>query len=631
MKKRILSILLSVVLILSAAPVGAVTAFAADERVTVTYIDENGMEREAENCIRMGSSFAVEDYSFEAGEWYVVNGSFRVTGRIENHAPAEDPAHLILGYASGLHAEQGIHNPEGKGLVIYTHSETVPGILEATAAGDINADAAIGGNAAEAKQSGDLIINGGIITATGGVYGGAGIGGGFQGGCGNVVINGGTVTAVGGSSIGGAGIGAGAASEIISGEIAVNGGTVTATGGDYGGAGIGGGYGGGCKKITISGGSVTATGGSYGGAGIGKGFTAENGEVNGTILITGGTVTATGGLHSAGIGGGNNYNDEPGFKVDTITITGGDITATGNGAAAIGGGHNCPDHGTTVIGEDLEILAGNSAEDAYYHDHELYLLKRAPFAEVHALPAYTVKHLLQKADGTGYEEAESETLHAHTGDRTRAAIKDYDGFVPLSFEQQTVKKDGSTVVEICYDRIPAPVHEHAFSTEWSVSESAHWHASLCAHAVAADLGGHTFDGGATVGNETVFTCTVCGYKKTETEDETAKLLEEALSALADLEKQLEAKEARLEELNGEAEAKNAEIASLNEEIDSLNSELYAAKKEIERLKAQSGETGAGEEEDGVCPKCGKVHADDFIGRITCFFNRLVRFFENLFR
>ena len=629
MKKRIIGILLSVLLVLGAAPIGAVTAFAADERVTVTYIDENGMEREAENCIRMGSSFAVEDYSFEAGEWYVVNGSFRVTGRIENRAPAEDPAHLILGYASGLHAEQGIHNPEGKGLVIYTHSTTVPGYLEATAAGDHNADAAIGGNAAEAKKSGDLIINGGIITATGGVNGGAGIGGGFQGSAGNIVINGGTVTAVGGANIGGAGIGSGPAAEIISGEITINGGTVTATGGSYGGAGIGGGYGGGAEKITINGGIVTATGGEFGGAGIGKGFTAENGENNGEILITGGTVKATGGLHSAGIGGGNNYNDDPGFKVDTITITGGDITATGNDAAAIGGGHNCPDHGTTVIGDGLEILVGNSAQDAYYHDHELYLLKRAPFAEVHALPAYTVRHLLQKADGTGYEAAETETLHAHTGDVTRAAFRDFDGFIPLSFAQQTVKKDGSTIVEICYDRVPAPVHEHTFSTEWSGSETAHWHASLCSHSVVSDLGEHTFDGGVVIGDKTVFTCTVCGYEKVETEDETAKQLTEALAALADLEEQLAAKEAELNKLTSEAEAKDAEITALNAEIESLNSQLDAAEKEIERLKAQSGDPGTGEDEP--CSKCGKVHADDFIGRIKCFFNRLGDFFKNLFK
>ena len=624
MKKQIISILLSVLLVLSAVPIGAVAAFADGERITVTYIDENGEEQEAENCIKMASAEAADAYSFEAGEWYVVTGTFTVNNRIENNAPADDPAHLILGFGCILKAEMGIHNPEGKGLVIYAHSATVPGSLEAEAAGDKNADAAIGGNAAEAKNSGDLTINGGIITAIGGNNGGAGIGGGFQGSAGNVVINGGTVTAVGGGSLGAAGIGGGGASDLNNGTITINGGTVTATGGSYGGTGIGGGYDGGFKKITINGGTVTATGGSYGGAGIGKGFTAEDGAANGTILITGGTVTATGGLHSAGIGGGNNYNDEPGFKVDNITITGGEITATGDGTAAIGGGHNCPDHGTTVIGEDLEIIAGNSADDCYYHNHELYLLKRAPYAEVHAIPSYTVRHMKQNADRTGYEEAETETLHGYTGEYTRAAFKTYDGFIPLSFEQQTVKKDGTAVVEIRYNRLPEPVHEHTFSTEWSADASAHWHASACGHAVAADLGEHTFDEGVKTDDKTVFTCTVCGYEKVETEDETAKLLEEALAAISNLEKQLAAKQAELETMKDESEES---IAALNAEIASLNAQLDAAKEEIEQLKAQSD---PGTEEDAACEKCGKVHADNFFGRIVCFFNRIGNFFKNLF-
>ena len=636
MKKRSISFLLSFLLVLSAIPVGAAAAFAegGDEvkRVTAGYVDENGEKQEVENCIQLSSSFDVEEFSFEAGEWYIAKGAYTVTGRIENNAPADDPAHLILGYAGGLNAMQGIHNPEGKGLIIYTYSTAVPGILQATVPDTHIADAAIGGNAAEAQRSGDLTINGGIISATGGKDGGAGIGGGFQGACGNVVINGGTVTAVGGGSFGGAGIGGGAASEIAGGKITINGGTVTATGGEYGGAGIGGGYGGGFEKITINGGSVTATGGKLGGAGIGKGFPAENGETNGTILITGGTVTATGGKDSAGIGGSNNYPDEPGSKVDTITITGGEITAMGNNTAAIGGGRYCTDHGTAVLSDGIEILAGSSEADRYYHNHELYCLKRAPYAFVHPVPAYTVRHLQQNADGTGYEEAETETLYGHTGEETKAKFRTYDGFVPLSFEQQTVKADGTTEVEIRYDRLPAPVHEHTFASVWSSNDLTHWHASDCGHAVAADLAEHTFDGGVKNGDETVYTCTVCGYEKTETGDVTAKLLEEALAEKAGLEAQLAAKEAELDKLKDESETQSGMITELNAEIDSLNAKLDAAQKEIERLKALSGDPGTGDEEneDTACAKCGKVHADNFIGRIVCFFNRIGNFFRNLF-
>ena len=86
----------------------------------------------------------------------------------------------------------------------------------------------------------------------------AGIGGGDKLSCGNIVINGGTVTATGGDYA--AGIGG---VEGSCGAITISGGTVTATGG-YRGAGIGSGNYGSCGAITISGGTVTATGGGDG-------------------------------------------------------------------------------------------------------------------------------------------------------------------------------------------------------------------------------------------------------------------------------------------------------------------------------------------------------------------------------
>lgn len=146
---------------------------------------------------------------------------------------------------------------------------------------------------------------------------GAGIGGGFKISCGNIVINSGTITATGGYDAAGIGIGGGDGS---CGNITINGGTITATG-DGGGAGIGGGYGNACGNITISGGTVSATGGYYA-AGIGGG--RSNGAC-GTITIksTVTSVTATKGSdapNSIGSGG------ENGTAI-TVTIGG---TVTGN-------------------------------------------------------------------------------------------------------------------------------------------------------------------------------------------------------------------------------------------------------------------------------------------------------------
>ena len=134
----------------------------------------------------------------------------------------------------------------------------------------------------------------------------AGIGGGYEIACGNIVINSGTVTATGGQGAAGIGSGQGAGC----GNITINGGTVTATGGTYG-AGIGSGGDGddyaSCGNITISGGTVEATGGK-GAAGIGGG---RNNGACGTITITSGvtSVKATKGEGAESIGKGNEGQD----------------------------------------------------------------------------------------------------------------------------------------------------------------------------------------------------------------------------------------------------------------------------------------------------------------------------------
>ena len=143
--------------------------------------------------------------------------------------------------------------------------------------------------------------------------------------CGNIVIEGGIITATGAQD---AGIGA---SNAKCGNITISGGTVTVTGSN--GAGIGASNAE-CGDITISGGTDTATGGTMA-AGIGGG-SSDNGWC-GNITISGGTVTATGGFMSAGIGTGSENG------CGDITITSGvtHVTATkGSGASASIGAAN---------------------------------------------------------------------------------------------------------------------------------------------------------------------------------------------------------------------------------------------------------------------------------------------------
>ena len=132
---------------------------------------------------------------------------------------------------------------------------------------------------------------------------GAGIGGGYGYGksCGNIEIQGGDITATGGGSAAGIGSGQGG----ICGTITISGGS------------IGSGYGNNtsCVAITITGGTVTATG-DYGAAGIGSGYYASCGAITITTDVT--QVTATKGGESAP----NSIGAGVGGSCGTVTIGG---------------------------------------------------------------------------------------------------------------------------------------------------------------------------------------------------------------------------------------------------------------------------------------------------------------------
>ena len=195
-----------------------------------------------------------------------------------------------------------------------------------------------------------LTIRGsGMLTATGRNFG-AGIGTKSDGGsCGNIRIEGGTVTASGGE---GAGIGSNNGSTC--GNITITGGTVTANGGDYG-AGIGSGYTfsgtSQCGDITITGGTVTAIGGDDS-AGIGTGTGYDGTSQCGSISISGSaSVTATGGDNGAGIGTGNSG------KCGSISISGGTVMARG-GENATGIGTGNGSNGNKAECGDISISCG---------------------------------------------------------------------------------------------------------------------------------------------------------------------------------------------------------------------------------------------------------------------------------
>lgn len=76
----------------------------------------------------------------------------------------------------------------------------------------------------------------------------------------------------------------------------------------------------------------------------------------------------------------------------------------------------------------------------------------------------------------------------------------------------------------CGKPAPEPSHTHTYSSAWKSDATYHWHAATCEHSSEVkDLTPHTFDKGSVTKEPTAtetgvktFTCTVCGYQKTET-------------------------------------------------------------------------------------------------------------------
>ena len=65
---------------------------------------------------------------------------------------------------------------------------------------------------------------------------------------------------------------------------------------------------------------------------------------------------------------------------------------------------------------------------------------------------YTVVHWWENADDTDFSYHESESLKGKTGEQTAAVAKDYEGFTAQPITQETIAGDGSTIVNVYYNR-----------------------------------------------------------------------------------------------------------------------------------------------------------------------------------
>ena len=315
----------------------------------VSYLDENGDERTADNVTVVESSTT----AWSDG-WYVVNSN--VT--IDNRVTVSGEVHLILADNASLTVNGGINVAESNSFSVYAQSVGKNmGTLTVTGG---SYGAGIGGRNGDKNGSsgGNITINGGNVTATGGEEA-AGIGGGQGGSGGNITINGGSVAATGRVLAAGIGGGSGAGSDASGGNITINGGNVTATSEAFA-AGIGGGQESSGGNITINGGTVTATGGPEG-AGIGSG---SHGSYD-TITINGGSVTATGGELAAGIGdgsGGSGGSFATGADGHALIVASSisDKSQRDSWSGIIFQGDNGEVYGNPTIQENMEIPSGKT-------------------------------------------------------------------------------------------------------------------------------------------------------------------------------------------------------------------------------------------------------------------------------
>ena len=332
MKKKVLSVFLSICMIVSCMVGISITAGAAG---SVNYLDKDGTNKSCTTYTAVSESTTVW-----SDGWYVVDNKTTIYNRVTVTGDVK----LILCDGITLTVPNGITVEGTDKLTIYAQS-TVESAMGALSVNSTSGCAGIGGG--DRRDGGNITINGGKVTAAGGRFA-AGIGGGYYGNGGNITINGGNITTYGSNntnygrhntnygSDSAAGIGGGHGG--AGGNITINDGEVTATGGDKG-AGIGGGYYGASGNITINGGMVTANGGFGGGVGIGAGsYNSRNYQYDGTITINGGKVTAKGAKTGAGIGGCYGGNDSK------INILGGQVTViAGEYASAIEAGKSASD------------------------------------------------------------------------------------------------------------------------------------------------------------------------------------------------------------------------------------------------------------------------------------------------
>lgn len=111
-RRKILSVLLAISLLMSYLPVGATSAFAT-EKTSITYLDEDGEEKNCNNAIELTKNMT----ELKSG-WYVVHNVVNIGNRVT----VNGDVHLILTDGCTINVTQGIAVNGSNSLTIYAQS-----------------------------------------------------------------------------------------------------------------------------------------------------------------------------------------------------------------------------------------------------------------------------------------------------------------------------------------------------------------------------------------------------------------------------------------------------------------------------------------------------------------------------
>lgn len=108
---------------------------------------------------------------------------------------------------------------------------------------------------------------------------------------------------------------------------------------------------------------------------------------------------------------------------------------------------------------------------------------------------YKVNHYLENNDGEYTDSVYSETLVGKIGEKTKAEAKEFDGFRVKSFEQEDIKDDGTTSVNIYYEAITYTITLTSDSEEAGIAGSGKFNRyNDTAYLIARPYIGYKFNG-----------------------------------------------------------------------------------------------------------------------------------------